>query len=167
MSVATDPARLGFPLVGGRKHDATRSFIFPRCVLCTVIRARAAGARIDVAVTRPDREKSVQDRVVYYGAPVGKAEILRQKQEVGARLRGHSYHLVPGTARSSCDPSGDRCHLTGVLEWRAGHGSGSATLALDLARIDGVLKVVREGGNVIARGRCGATGCGYHLPSLR
>ena len=107
------------------------------------------------------------NRVVYYGAPVGKAEILRQKQEVGARLRGHSYHLVPGTARSSCDPSGDRCHLTGVLEWRAGHGSGSATLALDLARIDGVLKVVREGGNVIARGRCGATGCGYHLPSLR
>lgn len=107
------------------------------------------------------------DRVIYYGEPLNRAEILQQKRAVGARLRGHAYRLVPGTATSSCDPSGDHCRLNGILEWRAGHGSGGATLVLELARIDGVLKIVRESGKVIARGRCGAAGCGYHLPRLR
>ena len=65
--------------------------------------------------------------VVYYGEPLNRAEILRQKRVVGRRLHVHAYRLVPGTATSACDPSGDHCRLCGVLEWRARHGSGGAS----------------------------------------
>jgi hypothetical protein len=123
----------------------------------------SGGPKIDAGAV----EALYADRVIYYGAPRNRRQILREKQAVARRLPHRTYSIVPGTAAGQCDPSGQHCTMTGVLTWSGSGARGGATVRLDLARMGADYKIVAESGDVIARRRCHDGRCAYALPPLR
>ncbi len=109
----------------------------------------------DSHVTFENVQKLYASSVVYYGHPMTRQGLFRDKLAFIRRWPGRRYAVEPGSASKSCDDSGDRCVLSAVLVWRTsgavGTRSGRSRVSLTLAREDGGLKIVREGGVTLGR----------------
>jgi len=96
-------------------------------------------------------------RVHYYGHWESRFGVLRDKRALARRWPNRRYRLLPGSESARCNRDQSRCTVTAVLDWRArspqrdARANGAATLWLDLTRRGRVLKIVAEGGNVLAR----------------
>ena len=106
-------------------------------------------------VTAENVAKLYAPTLVYYGHPMTRAALLRDKLAFVRRWPDRRYAVEPGSASKSCSPDGDRCELSATLVWHtegAGRArSGRSRIHLDLARSDGSLKIVREGAVTLAR----------------
>ena len=112
-----------------------------------------------------DVEELYAPRVRYYGHAVDRQEVLRQKRMIARRWPDRAYSVLPRSTVASCNPERTRCHVTAVVDWtatnpdRARRSAGGATLALDLVRLGGGLKIVAESGQVIAQRHCQRRRC--------
>ncbi|MCW6507651.1 hypothetical protein [Lichenifustis flavocetrariae] len=101
-------------------------------------------------VTRDNVERLYAANVIYYGHPMTRESLYRDKLDFISRWPERRYSVEPGTASKTCESSGDRCVITAILEWRTsgarGTRSGRSRVTLSLARDPGGLKIVREGG---------------------
>jgi hypothetical protein len=87
-------------------------------------------------------------RVIYYGKPMTRGQVLRDKLNYIAVWPERHYRIVPGTVSASCDRSQTACRVSGVMAWnrrsRTGQVSvGSTRLTLILSRESGG-RIVRE-----------------------
>ena len=87
-------------------------------------------------------------RVIYYGKPMSRQQVLRDKLNYIAAWPERHYRIVPGTVSASCDGAQTACRVSGVMAWnrrsRAGRVSiGNARLTLVLSRESGG-RIVRE-----------------------
>ena len=109
----------------------------------------------DGNVTADNVAKLYAPTLVYYGHPMTRAALLRDKQAFIRRWPDRRYAVAPGTAEKSCNADGSRCTLSATLVWRTegagGARSGRSRVRLDLARSDGSLKIVREGAVTLSR----------------
>ena len=90
-------------------------------------------------------------RVDYYGHGMSADAVYRDKLAFARTWPVRRYAAVPGTVSNDCTDAAERCRVGAVMRWsradRAGHRqAGTNTVRLDLARQDGVLKIVRESG---------------------
>jgi hypothetical protein len=88
------------------------------------------------------------DRVVYYGKPMSRRQVLADKLRYISVWPERHYRIVPGTVAAACDRQQSICRVSGVMAWqrrsRAGGSSiGSARLSLILSRASGG-RIVRE-----------------------
>ncbi|HEX3181807.1 MAG TPA: hypothetical protein VHR44_11235 [Beijerinckiaceae bacterium] len=95
------------------------------------------------------------DRVIYYGKPMSRQQVLRDKLNYIAVWPERYYHIVPGTVSAFCDRQHTACRVSGVMVWdrrsRVGHRSvGSARLTLILSRASGG-RIVRESASLHAQ----------------
>jgi hypothetical protein len=88
------------------------------------------------------------DRVIYYGKPMSRDQVLRDKLRYIAVWPERRYRIVPGTVAAACDRQHTICRVSGVMAWdrrsRTGTSStGSARLTMILSRASGG-RIVRE-----------------------
>lgn len=86
------------------------------------------------------------DRVIYYGKPMSRSQVLRDKLRYIAVWPERRYRIVPGTVSAACRQT--MCRVSGVMAWdrrsRNGRSSiGSARLTLFLSKASGG-RIVRE-----------------------
>ena len=109
----------------------------------------------DGNVTSDNVAKLYAPSLVYYGHPMTRAALLRDKLAFVRRWPGRRYAVEPGSAAKSCNADQSRCAISAILVWHtqgaAGTRSGRSRVHLDLARSDGSLKIVREGAVTLAR----------------
>ena len=102
----------------------------------------------DSRVTRENVDRLYAANVIYYGHPMTRESLYREKLSFISRWPKRRYSVSPGTASKICDSGGDRCVITATLEWRTSgpHGTrtGRSRVSLGLARDDNGLKIVRE-----------------------
>ncbi len=87
-------------------------------------------------------------RVIYYGKPMSRGQVLRDKLNYISVWPERHYRIVPGTVSASCDRAQMACRVSGIMAWnrrsRAGEVSvGSTRLTLVLSRESGG-RIVRE-----------------------
>lgn len=87
------------------------------------------------------------DRVVYYGKPMSRSGVLRDKLQYISTWRERRYSLVPGSVSIACNGPRTACQVTGTMRWdrRSVYGERS----VGAARLG--LLVTRESGGRIAR----------------
>ena len=95
------------------------------------------------------------DRVIYYGKPMSRQQVLRDKLNYIAVWPERHYQIVPGTVSAVCDRQHTACRVSGVMAWdrrsRVGHRSvGSARLTLTLSRASGG-RIVRKSASLHAQ----------------
>jgi hypothetical protein len=93
------------------------------------------------------------ERGVYYGKPMSRSDILRDKLRYIAAWPERYYRIVPGTVSASCDHERTMCRVSGIMQWdrrsRGGARSvGSAKLSLTLSRASGG-KIVHESASIL------------------
>ena len=112
-------------------------------------------------------------RVVYYGKPMTRSDVYRDKLSYIHQWPDRHYAVLPGSLAKSCDATQSACRISAVLSWekadpRRGQASkGANTINLMLVREDGILKIARESGTPVAASACRDAGgrwtCGaYH-----
>jgi len=95
--------------------------------------------------------------VVFYGASVNRAEIMKQKLAYAERWPLRIYTLKPGTVAAPCADDGSTCTVGGVVEWdcrsptRKVHSIGTANFSLTVSFASGMPQVTGESGSVIGR----------------
>ena len=99
-------------------------------------------------VNRSSVDHYYADRVIYYGKPMSRQQILRDKLNYIAVWPERHYRIVPGTVSAACDPHHTICRVSGIMAWdrrsRTGRISvGSARLTLLLSRESGG-RIARE-----------------------
>ena len=109
----------------------------------------------DAQVTPDNVRKLYASRLIYYGHPMTREDLYRDKLAFIHRWPGRRYGIEPGSASRSCDAGGNRCTITATLLWRtsgvSGTRSGRSRVTLTLARDEGALKIVRESGVTLRR----------------
>jgi hypothetical protein len=95
------------------------------------------------------------DRVIYYGKPMSRQQVLRDKLNYIATWPERRYRIVPGTVSAACDRRHIMCRVSGIMAWdrrsRTGRAStGSARLTLILSRESGG-RITREMASLQAR----------------
>jgi hypothetical protein len=90
---------------------------------------------------------------VYYGKPMSRPQVLRDKLRYIAVWPERRYRIVPGTVSASCDHQRTMCRVSGIMQWdrrsRTGARSvGSAKLSLTLSRASGG-KIVQESASIL------------------
>ena len=93
------------------------------------------------------------DHGVYYGKPMSRPQVLRDKLRYIAVWPERHYRIVPGTVSASCDHQRTLCRVSGIMQWdrrsRTGARSvGSAKLSLTLSRASGG-KIVQESASIL------------------
>jgi hypothetical protein len=93
------------------------------------------------------------DHGVYYGKPMSRQQVLREKLRYIAVWPQRQYRIVPGTVLASCDHQRTMCRVSGIMQWdrrsRTGARSvGSAKLSLTLSRASGG-KIVHESASIL------------------
>jgi hypothetical protein len=88
------------------------------------------------------------DRVIYYGKPMSRQAVLRDKLNYIAVWPERHYRIVPGTVSAACNPQQTACRVSGLMAWDrrsiSGRESiGRARLTLVLSRESGG-RIVRE-----------------------
>jgi hypothetical protein len=103
----------------------------------------------DSHVTPDNVARLYASRLVYYGHPMSREALLRDKLAFIRRWPDRHYGIEPGSAAKRCNPDESRCAITANLLWRTrgpgGARAGRSRVTLQLAREDGQLKIVREG----------------------
>lgn len=101
-------------------------------------------------VTLDTVEKLYASRLIYYGHAMTREGLLRDKLNFIRRWPQRRYAVEPGSASKRCDTAEEHCVITANLVWRTsgagGTRAGRSRVSLTLAREDGALKIVREGG---------------------
>jgi hypothetical protein len=97
------------------------------------------------------------DHGVYYGKPMSRPQVLRDKLRYIAEWPERHYRIVPGTVSASCDPQRTLCRVSGIMQWdhrsRTGaRSAGSAKLSLTLSRASGG-KIVHESASILRLAR--------------
>ena len=116
-------------------------------------------------------EKFYAGRVNYYGHEMTPAEVYRDKSYLMRLWPVRSYHVRPGTVRSSCSGDNNNCQVTLALDFLSGNPArgdgvlGVATLSLALTRQDGEMKIERENGVTVLRSSCRLQGSDWRLES--
>ena len=109
----------------------------------------------DSHVTPENVQKFYASRLIYYGHPMTRQGLLRDKQNFIRRWPERRYDVEPGSASKQCDAAEDHCRFVATLVWRtagpSGTRSGRSRVTLTLEREDGALKIVREGGVTLTR----------------
>ena len=109
----------------------------------------------DSHITPANVEKFYASRLIYYGHPMTRESLLRDKQAFVRRWPERRYGVEPGSASKRCDATEDHCRFTANLLWRtsgpSGTRAGRSRVTLALAREDGALKIVREGGITLSK----------------
>ena len=109
----------------------------------------------DGGVTLDNVTKLYAPRVIYYGHPMTREGLYRDKLAFIRRWPGRRYGVEPGSSAEVCDAGQDHCTLTATLVWRTSGAGGTRTgrsrVRLALARADGGLKIVREGAVTLNR----------------
>ena len=109
----------------------------------------------DANVTAQNVAKLYAPDIDYYGHPMSRADLLRDKRAFIHRWPERRYMVEPGSASKQCDMTGDRCVIIATLNWRtvgpSGTHAGRSRVSLTLAQQDGGLKIVREGGVTLPR----------------
>jgi hypothetical protein len=95
------------------------------------------------------------NRVVYYGKPMSRRQVLRDKLNYIAVWPERHYRIVPGTVSADCDRGRTLCRVSGIMAWNRhstnGRTSiGRARLTLILSRDSGG-KIVRESASLHIR----------------
>jgi hypothetical protein len=62
------------------------------------------------------------DRVIYYGKPMSRREVLADKLRFIRAYPERSYDIAPGTLRTRCGP--DHCEARAILLWRRASARG-------------------------------------------
>ncbi|MBV8848421.1 MAG: hypothetical protein JOZ16_02420 [Methylobacteriaceae bacterium] len=93
------------------------------------------------------------DRSIYYGKPMSRTQILRDKLNYVATWPERHYRIVPGTVAAACDHAKTMCRVSGIMQWdrrsRGGARSlGSARISLTLSRASGG-KIVHESASIL------------------
>jgi hypothetical protein len=93
------------------------------------------------------------DRVIYYGKPMSRSQVLGDKLRYIAVWPERHYRIVPGTVSTACDGRKTMCRVSGIMQWdrrsRTGARSlGSARLSLTLSRASGG-KIVQESASIL------------------
>jgi hypothetical protein len=93
------------------------------------------------------------DRVIYYGKPMSRPQVLRDKLRYIAVWPERHYRIVPGTVAAACDRQRTMCRVSGIMQWdrrsRIGARSvGNARLSLTLSRASGG-KIVHESASIL------------------
>ena len=99
-------------------------------------------------------QNAYADQVMYYGKVMSAHDVLHDKQKFAERWPDRDYKIVPGTLSVKCDPSTNRCLVTGLTQFTASsrdkRSSGMAKFSYDIIVGDGL--VIRlENGSVIKR----------------
>ena len=109
----------------------------------------------DGNVTPANVERLYAWSSTYYGHAMTRQSLLRDKLSFIRRWPDRRYEVEPGSASKICDASEDHCRITVTLRWRTSGASGTragrSRVSLILAREDGALKIVREGGVTLSR----------------
>lgn len=109
----------------------------------------------DSNVTLDNVAKLYAPNLLYYGHPMTRESLLRDKLDFIRRWPERRYAVEPGSASKSCDASEDHCVITATLDWRTGGAGGTragrSRITLTLARAEGGLKIVREGAVTLPR----------------
>ena len=109
------------------------------------------------AITPATVDRLYAPRVVYYGRAMSSAAVFRDKLAFVGTWPRRSYAAVPGTVTNDCGNGAARCRVTALMRWSRADAagrrpqSGTNSVRLDLARLDGALKLVRESGAPFAR----------------
>ena len=109
------------------------------------------------AITPATVDRLYAGRVVYYGRSMSSAAVFRDKLAFVRTWPRRSYEAVPGTVSNDCGSGAARCRVTALMRWSRADAagrrrqSGTNSVRLDLARLDGTLKIVRESGTAVAR----------------
>ena len=95
------------------------------------------------------------DRVIYYGKPMSRQQILRDKLNYISVWPERHYRIVPGTVSAACDRGHTLCRVSGIMAWdrrsRTGRTSiGSARLTLILSKGSGG-RIARESASLQSR----------------
>ena len=109
----------------------------------------------DGAITPSTVARLYGRRVVYYGRPMSADAVYRDKLAFARAWPVRRYAAVPGTVGNDCTDAAPHCRVSAMMRWSradaAGRGAtGTNTVRLDLAREDGVLKIVRESGEPVS-----------------
>ncbi len=100
---------------------------------------------------------------IYYGKLLTQDAVFRDKLAFIRQWPRRSYEVRPGSVTNDCGRSAQRCRVTAVLHWSRADASGrhrqsgTNTVALDLVRQDGMLKIARESGVPVASSVCSGT----------
>lgn len=109
----------------------------------------------DAHVTPDNVRKLYAPQLTYYGHPMTRDGLLRDKLAFIRRWPERHYGVEPGSASKACADTDDRCVITATLVWRTsgpgGTRTGRSRVSLTLARTEGALKIVREGGVTLGR----------------
>jgi hypothetical protein len=119
--------------------------------------ASAAQRRLQAYVTTWSTDQQINastvahyyaDRVIYYGKPMSRPDVLRDKLRYISVWPERHYGIAPGTVSATCDRAKTLCRVSGIMQWdrRSGSGQrsvGSARLSLVLSKASGG-KIVRE-----------------------
>ncbi|GAC1338580.1 MAG: hypothetical protein NVSMB26_26170 [Beijerinckiaceae bacterium] len=97
--------------------------------------------------------KFYADRVIYYGKPMSRDQVFRDKLNYIATWSERHYRIVPGTVATDCDQGRSLCRVAGLMQWDrrsvAGQRSvGAARLTLVLSKQSGA-RIVRESASIL------------------
>ena len=106
-------------------------------------------------VNRSSVDHYYADRVIYYGKPMSRQQILRDKLNYISVWPERHYRIVPGTVSAACNPQRTACRVSGIMAWdrrsRTGRTSvGRARLTLLLSRESGG-RIARESASLQSR----------------
>jgi hypothetical protein len=95
------------------------------------------------------------DRVIYYGKPMSRQQVLHDKLKYIATWPERHYRIVPGTVSAVCDGQRAMCRVSGIMAWdrRSITGKesvGRARLTLLLSRESGG-RIARESASLYSR----------------
>lgn len=107
----------------------------------------------DSHITPENVDKLYARRIIYYGHSMTREGLYRDKLNFIRRWPERRYAVEPGSAGKRCDADNSTCELTATLNWQTrgfgGARAGRSRVRLTLAREDGELKIVREGGTTL------------------
>ena len=106
-------------------------------------------------INRSSVDHYYADRVIYYGKPMSRQQILRDKLNYISVWPERHYRIVPGTVSAACDRQHTMCRVSGIMAWdrrsRTGRTSiGRARLTLILSRESGG-RIARESASLQSR----------------
>lgn len=99
-------------------------------------------------ISRSAMNRYYADHVIYYGKPMSRDEVFRDKVRYVAAWPERHYSVVPGSLSVTCTSDTSICRTRGLMRWdrrstRGTRSTGTALLTLTASRQSGG-KIVRE-----------------------
>jgi len=110
------------------------------------------------AVDRESMETFYESSIEFYGRPASLESVMAEKRRFVQRWPVRDYTALPETVRTTCDPQGSLCRVTGKFSFtaadpRSGRSSrGTGLLTLEVAFDNGRPLIAAETSNVLSRG---------------